>query len=126
QFLQVRAYSDGGLKIAARAVYEAAAVMDNPADLINVAIEQLVRDRVELPAFSTLDRLTRRIRTLVNGRYFAQIEARLTIDEKQRLEGLLQVEQGRQKSPLHAIKRLPKRSSLQHFQELIDHIAELD
>ncbi|GAE53217.1 dihydroorotate dehydrogenase [Xanthomonas arboricola pv. pruni str. MAFF 311562] len=35
QFLQVRAYSDGGLKIAARAVYEAAAVMDNPADLIN-------------------------------------------------------------------------------------------
>ncbi|KLB60567.1 transposase, partial [Xanthomonas euvesicatoria] len=48
------------------------------------------------------------------------------IDEKQRLEGLLQVEQGRQKSPLHAIKRLPKRSSLQHFQELIDHIAELD
>ena len=125
QFLQVRAYSDGGLKIAARAVYEAAAVMDNPADLINVAIEQLVRDRVELPAFSTLDRLTRRIRTLVNGRYFAQIEARLTVDEKQRLEGLLQVEEGRQKSPLHAIKRLPKRSSLQHFQELIDHIAEL-
>ncbi|MFW9449663.1 DUF4158 domain-containing protein, partial [Xanthomonas euvesicatoria pv. euvesicatoria] len=126
QFLQVRASSDGGLKIAARAVCEAAAVMDNPADLINVAIEQLVRDRVELPAFSTLDRLTRRIRTLVNGRYFAQIEARLTIDEKQRLEGLLQVEEGRQKSPLHAIKRLPKRSSLQHFQELIDHIAELD
>lgn len=125
QFLQVRAYSDGGLKIAARAVYEAAAVMDNPADLINVAIEQLVRDRVELPAFSTLDRLTRRIRSLVNGHYFAQIEARLTIDEKQRLEGLLHVEQGRQKSPLHAIKRLPKRSSLQHFQELIDHIAEL-
>ena len=50
--------------------------------------------------------MTRRIRTLVNGRYFAQIEARLTVDEKQRLEGLLQVEEGRKKSPLHAIKRL--------------------
>lgn len=99
QFLQVRAYSDGGLKIAARAVYEAAAVMDNPADLINVAIEQLVRDRVELPAFSTLDRLTRRIRTLVNGRYFAQIEARLTIDEKQRLEGLLAGRTGASEEP---------------------------
>ena len=85
-YLQVRAYADGGLDVAARAIHEAAAVMDNPADLINVAIEQLVRDRIELPAFSALDRLARRIRTLVNGRYFALIDARLTADEKQRLD----------------------------------------
>jgi len=125
-YLQVRAYADGGLDVAARAIHEAAAVMDNPADLINVAIEQLVRDRIELPAFSALDRLGRRIRTLVNGRYFALIDSRLTADEKQRLDDLLIVTDARIKSPLHAIKRLPKRSSLQHFQELIDHIAALD
>lgn len=125
-YLQVRAYADGGLDVAARAIHEAAAVMDNPADLINVAIEQLVRDRIELPAFSALDRLGRRIRTLVNGRYFTLIGARLTADEKQRLDDLLVVTDARIKSPLQAIKRLPKRSSLQHFQELIDHIAALD
>lgn len=124
-YLQVRAYADGGLDVAARAIHEAAAVMDNPADLINVAIEQLVRDRIELPAFSALDRLARRIRTLVNGRYFALIDARLTADEKQRLDDLLVVTEASIKSPLQAIKRLPKRSSLQHFQELIDHIAAL-
>ena len=100
--------------------------MDNPADLINVAIEQLVRDRIELPAFSALDRLARRVRTLVNGRYFALIDKRLTADEKQRLDDLLVVTDARIKSPLQAIKRLPKRSSLQHFQELLDHIAALD
>ncbi len=125
-FLQVRAFADGGLDVAARAMRDAAAVMDNPADLINVAIEQLVRDRIELPAFYALDRLARRIRTLVNGRYFAQIAARLTADEKQRLDALLQVTDPRQKSPLQAIKRLPKRSSLTHFQELLDHIVALD
>lgn len=124
-YLQVRAYADGGLDVAARAIHQAAAVMDNPADLINVAIEQLVRDRIELPAFSALDRLARRIRTLVNGRYFALIDARLTVDEKQRLDDLLVVTDVRTKSLLQAIKRLPKRSSLQHFQELIDHIAQL-
>ena len=124
-YLQVRAYTDGGLDVAARAILEAAAVMDNPADLINVAIEQLVRDRIELPAFSALDRLTRRIRTLVNGRYFSLIDARLTADEKQKLDDLLVVTDSRIKSPLQAIKRLPKRASLQHFQELIDHIAQL-
>jgi hypothetical protein len=47
----------------------AAAVMDNPADLINVGIEQLVRDRVELPALATLDRLARRVRTLVRSAF---------------------------------------------------------
>ena len=125
-YLQVRAYADGGLDVAARAIHEAAAVMDNPADLINVAIEQLVRDRIELPAFSALDRLARRVRTLVNGRYFALIDKRLTADEKQRLDDLLVVTDARIKSPLQAIKRLPKRSSLQHFQELLDHIAALD
>ncbi len=124
-YLQVHAYADGGLDVAARAIHEAAAVMDNPADLINVAIEQLVRDRIELPAFSALDRLARRIRTLVNSRYFALIDARLTVDEKQRLDDLLVVTDVRTKSQLQAIKRLPKRSSLQHFQELIDHIAQL-
>ena len=49
------------------------------------AIEQLVRDRIELPAFSALDRLARRVRTLVNGRYFALIDKRLTADEKQKI-----------------------------------------
>jgi hypothetical protein len=29
--------------------------MDHPADLLNVAIEELVKERYELPAFSTLD-----------------------------------------------------------------------
>jgi hypothetical protein len=39
--------------------------MDNPADLINAAIDELIKQRYELPAFSTLDRLVGRVRTLV-------------------------------------------------------------
>ena len=31
--------------------------MSDPADLLNVAIEHLIAQRFELPAFSTLDRL---------------------------------------------------------------------
>lgn len=125
-FLHVSAFAEHGLNVAARAMREAAAVMDNPANLINVAIEQLMRDRIELPAFSAPDRLARRTPTLVNGRYFAAIAERLTIDEKQRLDDLLHVTNPRQKSQLQAIKWLPKRSSLMHFQELVDHIVGLD
>jgi len=42
--------------------------MEHPADLINVAVEELVKERYELPAFSTLDRLVGHIRTIVNNR----------------------------------------------------------
>lgn len=125
-YLGVREFSKGGLDIATRAVVEAAAAMDNPADLINVAIEQLVRDRIELPSFSTLDRLTRRIRALINGQYFRQISSRLTLEEKQRLDDMLMVEPGQSKSPLQRVKRLPKRGSLTHFLDLLEHISELD
>jgi len=44
-------------RIALEAVYRAAAVMDMPADLINVAIDELLKHSCELPAFSTLDQM---------------------------------------------------------------------
>ena len=40
--------------VAAKAIYTAVQVMDTPADLINVAIETLVKEHCELPAFRTL------------------------------------------------------------------------
>ena len=57
-------------QIVIKSIYQAAQVKDNPADLINVAIAELINQRYELPAFSTLDRIIRRIRTLVNGVFF--------------------------------------------------------
>jgi hypothetical protein len=36
--------------------------MSDPADLINVAVEQLVVERFELPAYGTLDELVNHIR----------------------------------------------------------------
>jgi hypothetical protein len=48
--------------IAEEAIRRAVTTKDNPADLINVALEELVRARCELPGFSTLDRLVAAIR----------------------------------------------------------------
>lgn len=126
QFLGYRAFEDGGLDVAARAMRDAAAVMDHPPDIINVGIEQLVTEQIGLPAFSTLDRLARRIRTLANARIFATISQRLTSDDKAALDALVQSAGKASKSPLHEVKRLPKRSSLKHLQELISHMEQLD
>ena len=42
-------------EVAGQAIQAAAQAKDNPADLINVALEELVRARLELPGYSTLD-----------------------------------------------------------------------
>ena len=124
--LRVSAWGDEGLRVASEAMATAAEVMDNPADLINVAIEELVHQRIELPAFSTLDRLSRRIRTLVNGRFSAAVMARLSEAESSQLDALLEVgDSPQKKSLLFALKQLPKRSSLEHLQDLLDHIVKL-
>jgi len=56
-------------EIAVQAVFEAAQVVVNPADLINAAVEQLRVERCELPSFSTVDRMVKRVRAVVHGMY---------------------------------------------------------
>jgi hypothetical protein len=79
-YLQVTAFDKQARHLISEAVSKSAEVMDNPADLINVAIEMLVKDRYELPGFNSLNRLVCRLRTRVNHQLFSQVIAQL--DEK--------------------------------------------
>jgi Domain of unknown function (DUF4158) len=56
----------------------------NPADLINVAIEHLVRKRLELPGYSTLDRMIARVRAEVNDGVFRAVSSRIPADGRAR------------------------------------------
>lgn len=76
--LGVKPFEKDARRLAAAAVAEAATTMDDPAGLLNVAIEELVKERFELPAFSTLDRLVRHTRYAVNSPLFSRVDARMT------------------------------------------------
>ena len=106
------AYGKEARRLAIRGVYEAAQVKDNPADLINVALETLIKERYELPAFSTPDRLVRRVRTLVNRRIFQTVLSRLTEADLTKLDTLLLVDDHTHRSPYHRLKQLPKQPTL--------------
>ena len=56
---------------------EAARTRDDLADIINIALEDLVRQRYELPAFNTVLRTARAARTEINQGYYAQVRERL-------------------------------------------------
>nr|WP_255290531.1 DUF4158 domain-containing protein [Bacillus cereus] len=118
QYLHVYAFGKDALHVATKAIYNASHVMDHPPDLINVAIEELIKERYELPAFSTLDRLARRVRTLVNSQLCHIVMTRLSKQEKHKLDELLYTSQETKHSGFNYFKELPKSPSISHMKEL--------
>ncbi len=94
----------GARKVAADAIDEAARRKNEPADLINIALERLVEGSYELPAFRTLNDMAITIRVRVNEGNFATVLARLGDASAARLERLLQPGPGG-KSELNQLKR---------------------
>jgi hypothetical protein len=90
-YLDVASYPDTGEVLVTNIVLEAAETMSDPADLINRAIEALRRARIDLPAFSTLDRLVNRLRGRVHERIYERVAARLSTENRAALDALLTV-----------------------------------
>ncbi len=122
RFLNIRPWSDDGESIVAAAVDKAAYAMSDPSDLVNVAIETLVAHRYELPAFSTLDRLTGHIRQQVHETLYLQMTADLTQSQRQTLNALLEVREDEWKSDFTRIKEYPRGNSLKNMREWVDRL----
>src|SRR5436305_4480578 len=90
--LDLKPYGPPARKAFLRAMVEAARTKDNLADLINVALEELVRCRFELPAFGTLDRAAHHARAIVAGGIYRQAEGRLSEKTREALDALLVVD----------------------------------
>lgn len=110
--MEVKPYDKDAQKLIAILVAAEAEVKDHAADLINVAIEELVKERYELPAFSTLDRLIGHVRSLVNNRLFARVGVGLSTSEQIYLDRLLLGETDESIATLNLLKSPPKRTKL--------------
>jgi hypothetical protein len=117
-YLKVKPYDKKAQQMVAITIARAVEVMEHPADLINVAIEELVKERYELPAFSTLDRLVGHVRSVTNTRLFQRVEAKLSPQKKADLERLLLPESPGSVAPLNLLKAPPKSATLSHIKEL--------
>jgi hypothetical protein len=53
--------------IVEQSIRKEAAAKNRPADLINIALEKVVEAGLELPGFSTFDKMASKIRTEVNA-----------------------------------------------------------
>lgn len=111
--------------VALKAISEVVLVMDDPADLINVAIETLVKENCELPAFSTLDILVRRLRNLAHQRIFQTVLARLTTAEQALLERLVETNPTGYFTEFNRLRAAPKSATLTHLEDWITRLTWL-
>ncbi len=119
---KVMVYDQQAQQVLTNILTQAAQVMDTPADLVNVAVEELIHRCYELPAFSTLDRLVRQIRTQVNQQFFQAVFNRLSNKEVERLNRFLDADPQRRRRQYDKLKQLPKRPSRNHLRDLICHL----
>jgi hypothetical protein len=106
-FLDVVTYDERGEHLLTGAITEAASTMSDPADLINLAIEVLGKASIDLPAFSTLDRLANHLRTKVHTTIYTRTAERLGDEDVALLDGLLVVEPGAVTTQLQSPQACP-------------------
>jgi len=104
----------------------AAGSKNNPADLINIALEKLVEANLEIPRFSTLDAMASTVRGQVNEEILAGIRGRMTAEERRRLLGLPDVIGLDRKTLFNALKQNPGRATWSHFKRLKGHLEWVD
>ncbi len=121
-YLGIKPYREGGAEVVHRIVRQTAQTMSDPADLINVAIEQLVVERFELPGYSTLDEFVNHLRHQVHQELYAQVTADLTEAQKAILDGLLIREKGATRHMFTRLKALPAKASLKWVRKWEKHL----
>ena len=119
-YLQVIPYNSNARLLVSETVTQSAYIRDNPADLINIALEELVKNRYELPSFRELDRQVNHLRTRVNETIFSETIKKLKPELSQTLNDLLKLT-SETVTPFNQLKTLPKRPSRNHLNDLLAH-----
>jgi hypothetical protein len=100
--------------------------MSDPADLISASAEALVKERIELPAYRTLDRLVGALRQEIHEELFAGIDAALSDMQRQDLDALLGHQVGEHLNAFSRLKETPGLPTLKHLRQWTDRLAEFD
>ncbi len=88
-------------------------------DLINVAIEQLVRQRFELPAFDTLNRAARRVRATFNRALYKRVFEALSKNDLASIDALFIADLTTLRTPWNDLKADAGNPTLTHLRDLV-------
>lgn len=125
EYLNIKPYGPDARHVIVRAIGAAARTKDEPSDLINVAIEELIRQHYELPAFSTLVRASNRIRVSVYRSLYRQIHTLLNEESRNKIDKLLESEQDNIYTSWNFLNQEPGTPTLMHLKDLVTYLTWL-
>jgi TnpA family transposase len=121
EYLGITPWGAKARGIASTAIATAAEARLDPADLINSAIDALIRERCELPLLSTLDTLAGTAHRTVNAAQWHQLYERLSPQDIHDLDALLTVNDATQESPFAVMCRGAGKPTRDNLKALITH-----
>jgi len=124
-FLRVTSYGEAAEAAMTTAGTTAATTKDDVADIINIAIEELVRQRFELPGFTILLRAAKKARVTVNAGYHRLIHQALDKSGRAKIDAMLVGSSRSVKSLWDKIKQEPRRPTVGHIREFTAHLRWL-
>ncbi|HYL98003.1 MAG TPA: DUF4158 domain-containing protein, partial [Blastocatellia bacterium] len=129
EHLGVGSFDESARRILSEAVQKAARLREDIADIVNIAIEELVRQRYELPGFRTLRDEAQRARAAVNREYGDRVSHFLGKKRRDLIDQLLDIEPRSRKSLWHTLKLDPGASTLKQvraWNERLNWLRSLD
>lgn len=112
--------------IVEQSIRKEAAAKNRPADLINIALEKVVEAGLELPGFSTFDKMASKIRTEVNASICAGIHDRMSGAQRAGLLRLLEERDSDGTTLFNRLKKPAKGPTWSHFKNLTRRLDWLD
>lgn len=126
-YLNIKPYNDESIAIIENTVKDAAFVKEDLSDIINVVIEELVKQRHELPGFSTLCKFAADGRVKVNKQLCKAITSHnLTEKDKLLIDKLFIVDKEQDKSPWYFLKKESKNVTFKNIKERIDYLKWIE
>jgi hypothetical protein len=104
KFLNIKPFDKEAKRTAVKVAAEAAKTKDNDADIINVVIDELIHQSYELPAFSTLVRLSRKVRHIIYNSYFRHVYKHISDETRERIDKLFNSSQDDGSTEWNALK----------------------
>ena len=121
-YLNLKAFNSEADSLSASIAKNAAQTKQELADIINVMIEELVRQRFELPGFRTLYRTASKARSTVNNNLYNSIYLSLSTEMATELDTLLKVENKDIESQWSKIKEEPKKPTNMEVRNFLSHL----
>ncbi len=126
KYTGIKPFKEKMLKNLEKFIYNSARVKDDPVDIINTAIAEIIKKKYELPAFSTINGIAIRIRTKINHEFFNKVNQGLTKKDKEKIDNLLKPLENSDRTYYNQLKELPKRATLTHLKVWLSHLNWLE